>query len=295
MGDNFILVNLSNLKKMRKAWILLIFVSFIFSAAFADSRILKIHFLDVGEGDSILIEAPNGGIALIDAGNLITGSRVIEYLNKNNIYDLDYLIFTHPHLDHIGGAFPVLQMIEVKNIYDNGENLFALAKRSDTYRWYDDLVRKSNKYSALGAGDSLALGEVKLKVLWPPKPLIFSDFNTNSLIIVVEYRTFSCLLTGDLTSPAEAELLKKEGGLGADVLKVGHHGSADANSQEFLKAVSPKISVVSVNKDNIRGYPSSEVIQRLEKISSEVYRTDINGDIIIQTEGDGKIIIRKER
>jgi len=256
---------------------------------------LEIHFIDVGEGDSVLIEAPNGETALIDAGNFITGSKVVRYLNNKNIYDLDHLIFTHPHLDHIGGAFFVLQMIEVKNIYDNGEDLFALARRSDTYRWYDDLARKSNKYSVLEAGDSLALGEVKLKVLWPPKPLIFSDFNTNSLVIVIEYRTFSCLLTGDLTSPAEAELLKKESRLRANVLKVGHHGSADANSEEFLKAVLPKISVISVNKDNIRGYPSKEVIQRLGEIGSEVYRTDINGDIIIETEGDDRVTLKKER
>jgi len=279
---------------MKKVWILFIFVLFTLSVA-AQSQSLKIHFLDVGEGDSILIEAPNGETALIDAGNLITGSKVVRYLNNKNIYDLDHLIFTHPHLDHIGGAFFVLQMIEVKNIYDNGENLSVLARRSDTYRWYDDLVRKSNKYSVLEAGDSLALGEVRLKVIWPPKPLIFSDFNTNSLIIMIEYRTFSCLLTGDLTSPAEAELLKKESRLKANVLKVGHHGSADANSEEFLKAVLPKISVISVNKDNIRGYPSKEVIQRLGEIGSEVYRTDINGDIIIETEGDDRVTLKKER
>jgi len=280
---------------MRKTWILLIFVSVTLSTAFADSQLLKIHFLDVGEGDSILIEAPNGETALIDAGNLITGSKVVRYLNNENIYDLDHFILTHPHLDHIGGAFSILQMIEVKNIYGNGEDLVALTRKSDVYRWYDDLVRKSNKYSVLEAGDSLALGEVKLKVLWPPKPLIFSDFNANSLIIVVEYKTLVCLLTGDLTAPAEAELLKKESRLEAGILKVGHHGSIDASSKEFLKAVSPKISVVSVDKDNIRGYPSSEVIQRLRKVSPEVYRTDINGDIIIQTEGDGKVIIKKER
>ena len=291
MGSNFVSTILRNMKKV---WILFIFVLFTLSVA-AQSQPLKIHFLDVGEGDSILIEAPNGETALIDAGNLITGLKVVRYLNKKNIYDLDYLIFTHPHLDHIGGAFPVLQMIEVKNIYDNGENLFALAKRSDAYRWYDDLVRKSNKHSVLEAGDRLLLGEVKLEVIWPPKPFIFSDFNANSLVIVVEYKTLRCLLTGDLTAPAEVELLKKESHLGADILKVGHHGFDDASSQEFLKEVSPKISIISVNKDNIRGYPSGEVIERLEKMNSEVYRTDINGDIAIQTEGDGEVIIEKER
>jgi len=279
---------------MKKAWILFIFVLFTLSAV-AQSQPLKIHFLDVGEGDSILIEAPGGETALIDAGNLITGLRVVKYLNKNNIYDLGYLIFTHPHLDHIGGAFFILQMIEVKNIYDNGEDLLALTKGSDIYRWYDDLVRKSNKYGVLEAGDSLLLGEVKLKVLWPPKSLIFSDFNANSLVIVVEYKTFRCLLTGDLTSPAEVELLKKESCLGADVLKVGHHGFVDASSKEFLKAVSPKISIISVNKDNIREYPSGEVLTRLGKLGAKIYRTDKNGNIVIRVGERGEIVVETGR
>ena len=280
---------------MRKVWVLLIFASFIFSAAFADSQPLKIHFLDVGEGDSILIEAPNGETALIDAGNLITGLRVVKYLKKNNIYNLEHLIFTHPHLDHIGGAFFILQMMGIENVYDNGENLLALAKSSDVYRWYDDLVRESNKYGVLRAGDSLLLGEVKLKTLWSPRPLIFSDFNANSLVIMVEYKTFRCLLTGDLTIPAEAELLKKESYLRADVLKVGHHGFADASSEKFLKAVSPKIAVISVNKDNIRGYPSFEVLTRLKEMGARVYRTDENGNVVIQVGERGEIVVETGR
>jgi len=280
---------------LRKTWILLIFALFILSAAFADNQSLKIHFIDVGEGDSILIEAPDGETALIDVGNLITGLDVVKYLNKKNIYDLDHLIFTHPHLDHIGGAFFILQMIEVKNIYDNGEDLLALTKGSDIYRWYDDLVRKSNKYGVLEAGDSLLLGEVKLKVLWPPKPLIFSDFNANSLVIVVEYKAFRCLLTGDSTIPGEKELLENKNYIVADVLKVGHHGFVDASSKEFLKAVSPKISIISVNKDNIRGYPSEEVLTRLGKLGAKIYRTDKNGNIVIRVGERGEIVVETGR
>ena len=279
---------------MRKIWILLIFASFVIFTALANSPPLKIHFLDVGEGDSILIEAPNGEAALIDAGNLITGLDIVKYLEKNNIYELEHLIFTHPHLDHIGGAFFVLQMVGAENVYDNGENLLELAKRSDVYRWYNDLARKSNKYSVLRAGDSLSLGEVKLKVLWPSQPLIFSDFNANSLVIMVKYKTFKCLLTGDLTFPAEAELLKKESRLEVDVLKVGHHGFNDASSEEFLRAVSPKIAVISVNKGNIRGYPSQETIMRLKNMGIEVYRTDKGGNIVVYVEDNGKIVVEKK-
>jgi len=277
---------------MRKVWVLLIFASFVISTALADSPPLRIHFLDVGEGDSILIEAPSGKTALIDAGNLITGLDVVRYLEKNNIYQLDHLIFTHPHLDHIGGAFFVLQMVEVKNIYDNGENLEKEIKTDDIYRWYNDLVRKSSNYSILKAEDSLLLGEVELKVLWPDRPFISSNFNINSLVIMVKYKAFSCLLAGDSNFLTEAELLKRKNHLRADILKVGHHCASDASSKEFLEGVSPKIAVISVNESNIRGYPSSKVLTRLEEVGAKVYRTDKDGNIVVQVEDNGKVTVK---
>lgn len=280
---------------MKQIIFFVVMVFLVFGNCFAEGRSLKINFIDVGEGDSIFIEAPNNETALIDTGNLVTGFKVAEYLKNNDIKSLDHLILTHPHLDHIGGIFFILQMMEVENIYDNGENLSGLSKDSDAYRWYGDLIKKSNKYSALRAGDSLSLGEVKLKVLWPLEQLIFSNFNANSVVIMVKYKDFQCLLTGDLSSLAEMELLKKERHLSVDILKLGHHGFSDASSEEFLKAASPKIAIISVNKDNIRGYPSEEVIERLEKIGTNVYRTDKNGNVSIYIEGDGKITVKAEK
>ncbi len=294
MGNNFIFVKIGDSKEMKKVWVLLIFALFVTSPVVAQDRSLKIHFLDVGEGDSVLVEAPNGETVLIDAGNFITGLDVVKYLEKNNIYELDYLVFTHPHLDHIGGAFFVSQMLKVKNIYDNGENLNKIIESQDIYRWYYDLVRRSNKYSVLGAGDSLFLGSVELGILWPPRPLVFYDFNVNSLVIMVKYRDFRCLLAGDLTIPAEVELLKKKSLLKADILKVGHHGASDASSNDFLEEVSPKIAVISLDKDNIRGYPNSEVLMRLEKIGAKIYRTDKDGNVIVQIESDGRSAVKVE-
>jgi len=262
---------------------------------FASDSLLEIHFIDAGEGDSILIKAPSGKTALVDAGNFITGLEVVQYLKKNNIYDLDYLIFTHPHLDHIGGAFFVLPMIGAGNIYDNGEDLSKIAKSEDVYRWYGDLVRKSSNYSILKAEDSLLLGEVELKVLWPNRPFISSNFNVNSLVIMVKYKAFRCLLTGDLTIPGEEELLKNKSYLEADILKVGHHGCDDAGSEEFLKAISPKISVISVDRDNIRGYPFPELLMRLEKLETRIYRTDQDGDIVIRVGEKGEITVETNR
>jgi competence protein ComEC len=256
---------------------------------------LKVHFIDVGEGDSILIEAPNGKTVLIDAGNLITGFRVVEYLKENDIQNLDYLIFSHHHPDHIGGAFFILQMMNVEEVYDNGDDLIGVAKSSDIYRWYEELVRRDEDYRVLKARDTLSLGEVILEVLWPPQPLPFSDFNANSLVIMFEYGEFRCILTGDLTIPAEKELLRYDIDLEADVLKVGHHGAEDATSEEFLKAVSPDLAVISVNKHNIRGYPSANVLERLQNAGVEICRTDKNGDILLTVRPKGKFKIKHKK
>lgn len=261
-------------------------------SGYCEPASLKIHFLDVGEGDSILIQTPASETVLVDTGNLITGLNIVNYLEKNNIYELDHLIFTHPHLDHIGGAFFILPMIEVINVYDNGQDLSKKIQDEDIYRWYNDLVRRSDKYSILGVGDDLLSGEVKLKILWPNRPFASSDFNVNSLVIMVEYKAFRCLLVGDLTALAEAELLEKKSSLKADILKVGHHGSGDASSQRFLSAVSPRIAIISVNKDNIRGYPSSEALKRLEKIGTRIYRTDRDGNIMATVGDNGKVRLK---
>ncbi|GAH47753.1 unnamed protein product, partial [marine sediment metagenome] len=115
----------------------------------------------------------------------------------------------------------------------------------------------------------------------PLEPPTSSDFNAFSLVIVVSHGSFSCLLTGDLTAPGERELLKRGVSLKADVLKVGHHGAKDATTKEFLEAVSPRMAVVSVDEANVWGYPSEEVLERLEKAGAKVYRTDRDGDIVL--------------
>jgi len=270
---------------MKKIRILsLSFVFFIFLSFFVFGQgkdTLKIHFIDVGEGDAILIEAPDGETALVDAGNLISGYCVVEYLKKRNIQNLDYLIFTHHHLDHIGGAFFVLQMMDVKKVYDNGDDLTEVAKSSDMYRWYEKLVRQNKDYKILKAGDILYLGEVTLKVLWPQQLLPFSGFNANSLVIVVKYGEFRCLLTGDATTGVEKELIRQVIDLKADILKVGHHGADDATCKEFLMRVSPKIAVISINEANIRGYPAKEIVDMIEGMGIRLYRTDKDGNIVL--------------
>lgn len=278
---------------MKKILLIYLFVLFIFlwcTNNFCDAADLRIHFIDVGEGDSILIQTPKDNAILIDAGNIITGFKVLKYLNRNNIDSLDYLIFSHPHFDHVGGAFHILQTINVKKIFDNGQGLTKISKSNDLYRWYEELVRKNNNYNILEAGDKFSIDGVKFKIIWPSQTFISTDFNSNSLVIIVEYKNFRCLLTGDITTDAEIEILKKTKKIKADVLKVSHHGSDDASSEEFLRAISPTISIISVNKENIRNFPSRTVVQKLIALPSKVLRTDINGTIIVRVNEKGEII-----
>lgn len=249
---------------------------------------LKIHFIDVGEGDAVLIQAPGGKAVMIDSGNLISGYRVVEYLKKNDIAKLERLVFTHPHPDHIGGAFFILQMMEVGRVCDNGQVLQPGALDADIYRWYSELVRKRNNYHILKAGDRFSVDGVIFKVLWPAQPLPSLDFNANSLVIMIEYKKAKILLTGDLTTSGEALLLEKTADLKANLLKVGHHGFG-SSSEEFLKVVSPEISIISVNKDNVMGYPSQEGLKSLKDSGSKIYRTDRDGDIIINVTEEGEL------
>lgn len=268
--------------KMKRFWglVLLLFTFPFLSSLASSDEAGRIHFINVGEGDSILLEI-EGKSALIDTGNLVSGPRLVKYLKEKGIEKLDYLILTHPHPDHIGGVFFILPALKVEKIYDNGQDLAGVRKSGAIYRWYEDLVRKRKNYAVLISGDSLSLGSLTLEVLWPPEAPTSSDFNAFSLLIMVKGGGFSCLLTGDLTAAGERELLKREVNLKADLLKVGHHGAEDATSEEFLEAVSPAIAVISVDKDNFWGYPSARVLERLKKAGVKVYRTDREGDIVL--------------
>lgn len=243
---------------------------------------LKVYFLDVGEGESIYIETPESKNVLIDSGNLITVNKVAEFFNRHNIKRLDLMIITHPHSDHMGGVFRILNDIQVDKRYDNGQPV-GNTTCDNLYRWYEEFYRKGN-YSVLKSGDIISLGRVVIKVLSPPD--LSQNWNDNSLVLKLLYGRTSFLFMGDATLNVERWLLlRKKEELKADVLKVGHHGAGDSASEAFLKAVSPEYAVISINKDNIRGYPSEEVIQRLKRLGIKVSLTCKEGDILIESNG----------
>jgi len=236
-------------------------------AQYGAAEELGLHFINAGEGDSILIEA--GGKekkwALIDTGNLITGHNVAQYLVRAGVSRLDYLILTHPDMDHTGGAFLVAQMFEVDAIFDNGDDIQKMSGRSDYFRWYHDLVRGDRSYKVLKRGDVLTLADARLEILWPDPAVMADLWNTNSLVIMVRYGGFLALLAGDLNFDGEKRMVAKCNIPKVNVLKAGHHGAGDASSSEMLRQVAPEVVIISVDPGNVRGYPSQATMSRMEK------------------------------
>ncbi len=266
---------------------------------------LTAHFIDVGQGDSILIQFKEKSL-LIDGGPLEKGPRVEEYLRRHNITHLDLLILTHPHDDHIGGLIAVLEDLPVKKAMDNGENDSSLI-----YKWFRALIEKKNiSYSTAYAGQEIDLDPaLKIEVLWPPQGGISNgtklsrhaamenpwesivvralsgDMNQNSLVLRITYDRISLFLMADADTVVEKSLVSSSINLSSQILKVGHHGGTSASRSEFLEKVRPLVSIISVGEGNYYGYPTKRTLSNLQAVGSSVYRTDICGDIIITTDG----------
>jgi beta-lactamase superfamily II metal-dependent hydrolase len=242
---------------------------------------LKVHFLDVGQADSILIEAPGGKVMLIDAGNNADSGTVVSYIKNEKISRIDVLVGTHPHEDHIGGLDAVIKSFDIGKIY--------MPRASSTTKTFEDVLNaiktKNLKIATAAAGVSIALGQgIKCEIL-APNDTGYKDLNNYSAVIKLTFGDTVFMLTGDAEDVSEQEMLAKGFNLKADVLKVGHHGSNYSTIPAFLKAVSPKYAVISVGKDNNYGHPAKQTLDKLAQAKIQVYRTDINGTVIASSDG----------
>ncbi|MBZ2174547.1 MBL fold metallo-hydrolase [Schnuerera sp. xch1] len=241
---------------------------------------IEVHFIDVGQADSILIKSSTGKNMLIDAGNNDDEDLIYSYLKDKGIETLDVVVGTHPHEDHIGGLDTVINNFDVKKIY--------MPKVSNNTKTFEDVLlatkNKGLKITTPTSGDNFELGNAKCTML-APNSSTYDELNNYSIVIKLEYEDTSFLFTGDAEGISEQEMLNKGYDLSADVLKVGHHGSESSTTELFLEAVSPKHAVIMVGKDNSYGHPHDIILQRLKENNINVYRTDKSETIIATTDG----------
>lgn len=242
---------------------------------------LVTHFIDVGQGDSSLIEFPNGQVALIDGGPRSNSKELIKYLKSTNINKIDYLIATHPHEDHIGGLPEVLRNFKVENIY--------MPDRIASTKIFEDLLKEIERQNLsidiAESGDYIIDdGDLKFYFLGPVRNN-YEKTNNYSIVSKIEYKDNSVLITGDAEKESEKDMLDKNLNVKSEVLRVGHHGSRTSSTKDFIKKVSADYYIISLGKDNEYNHPHKEVMATLDSTSRPVYRTDELGTIVMVADG----------
>lgn len=243
---------------------------------------LTVHYIDVGQGDAVLLQTPTGENMLIDAGPGSSEQRLISYLEKVNVDTLDYFILTHPDEDHIGGADLVLAQYAVDAVI-----MPDCEKDTKAYRNLIAAVEDEECDCLVPVpGDTYSLGDGEMTVL-APLAQKYGSTNDYSVVMRFDYYDNSFLFTGDAELESEEQMLDHwdELTLDCDVLKVGHHGSHTSSSQAFLEAVTPEIAVISCGKSNKYGHPHDETLTKFKNAVVPLYRTDELGDIVLESDG----------
>lgn len=242
---------------------------------------LMISYMDVGQGDAAYINV-NGNDILIDAGPRSNSKELLEQLKAKNIDDFELVIATHPHEDHIGGMVDVFKEYKVENFYS--------PKVTHTTKTYENLVKavkdEGLKINELKDGMVIDLGDGANFEVFTPQNSNYEELNDYSPIMKLNFGETSYLFTGDAEKIAENEALTKyKDSLDSDVIKFGHHGSSSSSSPAFIEAVSPKYGIISCAKDNKYGHPHRETLDIIKKYNIKTFRTDIDGEIILTSDG----------
>ncbi|MDI6826884.1 MAG: ComEC/Rec2 family competence protein [Armatimonadota bacterium] len=253
-------------------------------------RVLEVTLLDVGNGDCIFVQTPSGKTMLVDGGGRVGiskdetfGLRVVApFIRSIGVSRIDIVVLTHPHEDHVQGLVRILKDFRVGMVLDS-----AIPHASDAYSAFlGEVESRSIDYRKALRGQVIDFGDgVRANVLHPPYPRLENttdDINNNSIVLRITFGKQSVILTGDAGFEAEKDMLAFGLPLRSTVLKVAHHGSKNATSDEWVQAVSPKIALVSVGRNNAFGQPSSSVLKRLEEAGAKIYRTDRNGAVRIR-------------
>lgn len=235
---------------------------------------MYVHFIDVGQGDSIFIEFANNETMLIDAGEKDQSDKIVTYIFEQGHDTLDYVIATHVHSDHIGGMAEVLNNFKIKNFY--------MTEAKATTKTYDNMMLavKDSKANVhyVSTGDMIINEDnLVVEVIAPNK--VGKDQNNNSIVVKLRYDDNDFLFTGDMENEEDVV------GMKCDVLKVGHHGSETSTSEKFLDEVEPDYAVISCGLHNSYNHPSDKTLNMLESRGIKIFRTDIQGTIVFKSNG----------
>lgn len=247
-----------------------------------NSSSVKMHVIDVGQGDAVLIQTGKENI-LVDGGNKGKGSVVLAYLKRKNIKTLDAVVSTHPDADHVGGLAAVINNMKVKSVYAPRVTHTTIAYKN----FLTAVKRKKLKIKVAKKGVEIPTKpkNVTVKFLGPVKDYNKSELNNWSAVLQVQHSQKKFLLTGDIETRAENDLLKAKVLSKIDVLKVSHHGAKQASNANFLQKTKPNYAAISVGSSNRYGHPTGATLSRLARIKAKVYRTDKGGNIIFTSNG----------
>lgn len=243
-----------------------------------NNDLLKVHYLDVGQGDSIFVELPNNETMLIDAAESYQSENIINYLKNLNYQKIDYVIGTHPHTDHIGGLKDIINTFEIGKIY--------MPKVVSTTKTYESLLMaikdKNLKINTAKAGTSIIdTDTLKINIL-APNNSTYTELNNYSVVTKITYGTTKFLFMGDSEKLSENEIKEN---VTADVIKIGHHGSNTSSSIDFIKKVNAKYGIISVGLNNKYNLPKEETITNWENSGTKIYLTSTNGTIRASSDG----------
>lgn len=306
IGIYYVVLIICFLSKKRR-WLMLSTSLFLVVGAKWSSGNLEVSALNVGQGDSLFIQGPEGGNYLIDGGSSSVSQvgryRIEPYLKWKGIGTLDYVWVTHGDSDHMNG---ILELLERKQVGIHIENLIL---PPEIY-WNENITelviaaeRVGTKINVMGQGQVLKEGDMQIRCLWPSTGEEGLDINQASIVLSLSYDSFDVLFTGDLEKGAEEKVAayietgQKENLLPDryEVLKVGHHGSKNSTSEEFLDVVQPAFSLISAGEKNRYGHPHAETLERLRDIGSEIFCTMENGMVTIETNGKSLVIVNDIR
>ena len=244
----------------------------------------SVHFIDVGQGDCILIKSDDGNM-LIDAGENGYENEILTYLSDLGVEDITYFVATHPHSDHIGGAAEIISNLTVQNVIMPRLSVSNTPTTKTYENMLNSIKQSEAKVIAAKPGQTYSFGEVSFIVLSPYEQ--DNDLNNMSVSVRLSYKGYSFMFTGDAEKQVEKQMLASGYDLSADVYKLAHHGSTTSNTYDFFEAVSPDYAVISCSYDNEYGHPHDEIIQMLDDSGTQYYKTYESGTIIFIVDDNG--------